>query len=406
MKRLYENQVTAISFALDEILLRHKRASRTLAKISVQNPKWGSRDRNLFYDFTYAILRWKRLLSYWAGLTEEDHVPIAWIAMWAKKQEIGLPETKDFEGYVKTKISTPESPEILNSYPTWLYHKGEKELGDLWQLEIKALNQKAAVSLRINTLKTTKDRVSKDLKEKYHIENHSFRTFPDALVLEKGRKLDKQPLFKKGWFEIQDAHSQLIAPFTKVKPDSKVIDFCAGAGGKTLHLAALMKNQGEILALDVEKNKLAELRKRAKRNGATIIETLQTGYKTDYSPLHSWADTVLVDAPCSGLGTLKRNPEIKWNISPQRLDRLVDLQQELLQQAAHLVKIGGQLVYATCSILQSENEQQIKNFLATHPQFVCEEKSRVSPVNNHFDGFFMARLTRKKAIASKTVNNS
>ena len=395
MKRIFDNQVNAIIMALDEILLHKKRAAKVLSKIVQQHPKWGARDRRVVYDFTFGILRWKRRLNHTLQNDDYAHDPQQWIALWGQKNEFDLPSSSPVLAVADKKISGDESPDLLTSFPQWLYALGEKELGEIWHEEAKSLNEKASICLRVNEFKTSAESLSKELREKYTIENEPLPNIPSALILKKGVKIERNPLFKKGLFEIQDAYSQKIAPFCQVQPATKVIDFCAGAGGKTLHLGALMKNKGEILAFDPSKNKLRELQKRVKRHHLTLIEAMVTDDQTDFSPLYQWADTVLIDAPCSGLGTLKRCPEIKWNLSQERLENLISIQEEILGKASALVKSNGKLIYATCSILPSENEKQVEKFLATHPHFQLEAQERISPSNSNFDGFFMARFVRK-----------
>ena len=201
-------------------------------------------------------------------------------------------------------------------------------------------------------------------------------------------------VFKKGLFEVQDASSQLVAPFLDVKPGQKVIDTCAGAGGKTLHLASLMENKGQIIAMDIYGHKLAELKKRAKRDGAHNIETRTIEGTKAIKKLKGKADRVLIDAPCSGIGVLKRNPDSKWKLNADFLDRIRKTQAEILDQYASMVKPGGKMVYATCSILPSENENQVKAFLKNHTDFRLTKDKKVSPAASGFDGFYMALLEK------------
>ena len=218
---------------------------------------------------------------------------------------------------------------------------------------------------------------------------------PDALVLVERKNVFLTDAFKKGYFEVQDASSQLVAPYLDVRPGQKVVDTCAGAGGKTLHLASLMENKGQIIAMDIHAHKLAELKKRAKRDGAHNIENRTIEGTKTIKKLKGKADRVLIDAPCSGLGVLKRNPDSKWKLNPEFLERVKITQAEILDQYASMVKQGGKLVYATCSILPSENELQVKAFLKNYPEFTLLKDQKVSPVKFGFDGFYMALLERK-----------
>jgi len=232
-----------------------------------------------------------------------------------------------------------------------------------WNKEATALNQQADVILRVNTLKTTKEKLQAELFD-LDIETEAIKGYPDALKLAKRGNVFKTEVFKKGWFEVQDASSQLVGEFLDVKSGMKVVDTCAGAGGKTLHLAALMENKGQIIAMDIYENKLKELKRRAKRAGAHNIDMRVIDSTKPIKKLHNKADRVLIDAPCSGLGVLRRNPDAKWKLQPEFIERIKKkTQSEILDSYSKMVKPEGKLVYATCSILPSENQKQVKNFL-------------------------------------------
>ena len=345
MKRLFPNQAEAIANALHAILEEKKRASRVLEYTVEQHPKWGSRDRNLLYQAVYTILRFKRKYTAIAGVDNEKFLVWPWIKTWCILNEYSIPNWKEMDCppfLTKGEVEKLpfESSAIEHSFPSWLHQHGEKGLGSLWETEMKALNTKAEVSLRVNRILISPEKLAQQLKADYHIDTVQNSDFPDALFLTKGKKLNKNPLFRRGYFEIQDANSQQIAPFCRVKPEINVIDLCAGAGGKSLHLAALMRNKGKVLALDIEADKLNELNRRAKRAKTRIIETLLMSEKV-LDQYNQWADIVLIDAPCSGLGTLKRNPEIKWNLTSNELTELQQTQKQLLQQATTLVQKKG-----------------------------------------------------------------
>ena len=203
--------------------------------------------------------------------------------------------------------------------------------------------------------------------------------------------------FQNGLYEVQDASSQLVAPFLKINPGMKICDVCAGAGGKTLHLSALSQNKGQIIAMDIYNNKLIELKRRAKRNGAFNIETKAIENNKSFKRLYGKIDRLLIDSPCSGLGVLKRNPDSKWKLDSDFLKKIKNTQQEILQKYAPLIRVNGKLVYATCSILPSENEIQIENFLKSDlgTKFKLEDEKKISPSQSGFDGFYMARLSLK-----------
>lgn len=400
MKRIHANQVEAIANALNAILIKKKRASRTLERTIEEHPKWGSRDRNLLYQATYNILRWKRKFNHLASIEDNAFSPWALIKCWCILNDYKIPDWKEmdtppYEDKQELQSIELDSKAIEYSYPDWLFDRIFKELKDEAISEIQALNKQAGIALRVNRLIANPKRLKIDLQRTNNIDTNLSKTAPDALLLPKGRKLNKNPYFLKGQFEIQDLNSQRIAPFCRVSPGMRVVDLCAGAGGKTLHLASLMRNQGEIKAFDVSLNKLRELKRRAKRGKATIIETAVIDQFFPKESLKQWADIVLIDAPCSGLGTLKRNPEIKWNIAPERLKELQQIQRKLLHDATLFIKSGGSLIYATCSILPSENQQQIEWFLSQESDYTLQAMETISARESSFDGFFMARMKKK-----------
>jgi 16S rRNA (cytosine967-C5)-methyltransferase len=251
------------------------------------------------------------------------------------------------------------------------------------------------VILRVNTLNTTKDKLQALLFDD-GIETESIKGYASALKLKERANVFQTESFKKGYFEVQDASSQLVAEFLDVKPGMRVVDTCAGAGGKALHLASLMENKGQVIALDIYAHKLNELKRRAKRNGAWNIETRPIESTKVVKKLYDKADRVLIDAPCSGLGVLRRNPDAKWKLQPEFIENIKATQQEILQQYSRIVKDGGKLVYATCSILPSENREQVDKFLTSDlgKDFILvKDKSILSHLSG-YDGFYMALLEK------------
>jgi 16S rRNA (cytosine967-C5)-methyltransferase len=274
---------------------------------------------------------------------------------------------------------------------------GVRELGEeLWSKEIAAQNQQAQVILRVNTLKTTKQKLRAILMD-LNIETDYLEKQADALVLKERANVFLTDAFKEGLFEVQDANSQLVAAFLDVKPGMKVVDTCAGAGGKTLHMASLMDNKGLLIAMDLYESKLKQLKLRAKRNGAFNIEYRIIDSTKVIKKLYEKADRVLIDAPCSGLGVLKRNPDSKWKLQPEFIDNIRKVQAEVLESYSRIVKPGGKMVYATCSILPSENQEQIKRFLTTEngKNFTFVQDKKILASESGFDGFYMALLERK-----------
>ena len=352
------------------------------------------------YNACFEIIRWKRKYNYIAGLEEHEFSPWSLIKTWCLLNDYSLPDWKEMDCppfKSKEALITTEFPSIAiaHSYPDWLFELGKEQLKQQWKKEAKASNEKAGIALRVNRLLASPKKIAQSLKDNHQLETETKEGFPDALFLSKGRKLNKNPLFKQGNFEIQDANSQTIAPFCKVDPGMKVIDLCAGAGGKALHLAALMRNKGEIKAFDIEANKLRELERRAKRAKVKIIQSRTLPPISSMDQLNQWADRVLIDAPCSGLGTLKRNPEVKWNLTQEKLKELKQTQRDLLLKGAALVCPGGALIYATCSLLPSENQEQTAWFLKQNPSFKLDQEISHLASDSAFDGFYMARLIKK-----------
>ena len=277
--------------------------------------------------------------------------------------------------------------------PFYLEELCSRELKDKWPSERKALGEAAPRFIRVNTLKTTRDELAAALSEE-GVVTKSVKGVHTALEVTSNAALFRTLAFREGKFEQQDAGSQLIAPFLEVAPGMRVIDTCAGSGGKTLHLAALMNGKGSLIAMDIEGWKLDELKARARRAGAFNIETRVIDSTKVIKRLYGHADRVLIDAPCSGLGVLRRTADSKWADIQPRLIELKKIQADILERYSRMVKVGGKVVYSTCSILPSENEKQVKAFLANHPgEFVLEAEEHIWP-SSGFDGFYMARLRR------------
>lgn len=292
----------------------------------------------------------------------------------------------------KLKKGTVPTKAIEHSIPDWLAATFEKELGKNWEREMVALNEQAPTVLRTNSLKTTPRELIADLNDE-NVEAFTIKNYPDAVQLAEKKNVFLTSAFKDGLFEVQDASSQKIGELLDVKEGMRVVDACAGAGGKTLHLAALMKNKGQIIALDIYNWKLTELKRRAKRAGAHNIEARLITDNKVIKRLHEKADRLLIDAPCSGLGVLKRNPDSKWKIDQDFIDRIKEEQQQILQDYSKILKKGGQMIYATCSILPSENNEQVKTFLSNNPDFSLIKDEKIMP-SEGYDGFYMALIKR------------
>jgi len=238
---------------------------------------------------------------------------------------------------------------------------------------------------------------SKELREKLNsegIETLMDKQIPDGLILRERKNIKGSTLFKSGYFEFMDHSSQQVSPFLNVKPNMIVVDACAGAGGKTLHIASMMENKGRILALDIERYKLDELHTRLKRNKINIIEKYTLKRENTKFPDQNFADRLLIDAPCSGIGVLKRNPDAKWKLTPESIELVKATQAKILDTYTVMLKKGGEMVYATCSIFPSENEEQIKKFMDRHPgEYTLQNEKTIYP-SAGFDGFYMASLKK------------
>ena len=396
--KLYRNLTEAVIDALRQIFTDNKYADKVIEKILKQNPKWGARDRRFIAETTYDIVRWYRLFRHATEAEEGDFWKLlgAWI-LWKEEELPSWPEfySLDERHFHNAIRQAAKQVPLRESIPDWLHEAGQAELGGHWEKELVVLNQPAKVVLRVNTLKTTREKLQHHLQQDERIVTDAPTAFPNALLLAERQNIFTRQAFKDGLFEVQDAGSQLIAPFLQVEPGQRVIDACAGGGGKTLHLAALLQNRGRIIAMDTEAWKLDELKKRARRAGATNIETRVIESSKTIKRLAETADRLLLDVPCSGLGVLRRNPDAKWKLTPEFLTKVKEVQQEILQQYSQMVKPGGLFVYSTCSLLPSENEKQVARFFTDHQNDFELLAEHTQLPSAGFDGFYMARIRRK-----------
>lgn len=403
--RLHKNLCFAVIDGLNSIFNDEEYADKVIQKLLKRDKRWGSRDRAFVAETTYDIVRWKRLYGEIANVKAPYDRDNLWrlFAVWATLKGIKLPDWKYFLGTPTRKIKgrfdeLSKSRVFRESVPDWIDAIGVKELGEkVWTKELAVQNKQADVVLRVNTLKTNKSQLINDLHNE-QIEAESINGYPDALRLIERANVFKTDVFKKGAFEVQDASSQLVAGFLDVKPGMKVVDTCAGAGGKTLHIAALMENKGQIVAMDIYESKLKKLKIRAKRNGVHNIDLKVLDSTKPVKKLYEKADRVLIDAPCSGLGVLRRNPDSKWKLKPEFIEDIKKVQEQVLQKYASMVKPGGKLVYATCSILPSENEKQIETFLksVSGKKFKFIKDQSILAHESGYDGFYMALLEKNK----------
>jgi 16S rRNA (cytosine967-C5)-methyltransferase len=393
--------IRSVAEALFSIFCEQRYADKVIEYTLRNNKKAGSRDRAFIAETTYEIVRYYRLYTELLGRkagSQWDFWQICGIHF-IVTQRRPLPAFQEFSR-LDYQLILEEFDKLQNklavreSIPDWLDNLGREELGERWEATLHALNQPARVVLRTNRLKTERKQLQDKLaSEQIFCEPAGER---DALVLRQRKNVFQSEAFRKGLFEVQDYSSQLVAPLLAPEPGMRVVDACAGGGGKTLHLAAMMQNRGLIIALDTLEWKLDALRLRARRAGATNIETRVIENNKVIKRLYASADRLLLDVPCTGLGVLRRNPDTKWKLTPQQVTELEATQQSILQSYSPILKSGGKMVYATCSVLPSENSMQVKKFLDSEAgkDFQLTEEHSILPQDEGYDGFYMALLSR------------
>ncbi|MGH6969131.1 MAG: RsmB/NOP family class I SAM-dependent RNA methyltransferase [Stellaceae bacterium] len=397
----------------------------------------GSSDRAAISAHIYAVLRHRAELDWWIARTSNDLpadarrrllAALALVESWKASQ---IREACDGDRFRPAPLSDGENamvsslagrdlehkdmpPHVRGNYPEWLGPHLAAALGKDLARESTALNGEATLDLRANTLKGDRGKARIAL-QRAGVEAEMTALSPLGLRLKERVPLGTLPAFRDGLIEVQDEGSQIAALLADAQPGMRVIDFCAGAGGKTLALAASMNNRGHLIASDISARRLERATERLRRAGASIVQRVALSNTRDkWVKRHKASfDRVFVDAPCTGTGTWRRNPDAKWRLKPEDLAELTALQAEILDSAARLVKPGGRLIYATCSLLKEEDEQQIEKFLTAHTDFALlpawrvwrdaiggkpPEKGamlRLTPARHGTDGFFVAILERK-----------
>ena len=368
--------------ALWRVLRFEHPADGVLSQFFRENPKLGHAERGYIAEQVYAIVRKKRSLE--AALGERANPHRLLLASFMCLQGKNLREIEplldrselEWMGGVRAKflqVANEQPPAVVADLPDWLYERWVATHGEAETKEMaKSLNRPAALDLRVNAMKADRDTVLARLN-KDGMAAVATPFSPLGIRLESKPMLSKHPLFKDGSIEVQDEGSQLLGLLLAPKRGEMVADFCAGAGGKTLLLGAMMRSTGRLYAFDVAAKRLANLKPRLVRSGLSNVHPICIEHERDsrIKRLAGKLDRVLVDAPCSGLGTLRRNPDLKWRQTPESVERLMIQQRSILAAAATLVKPGGRLVYGTCSLLAEENEQAVDAFLAAHPEFVA-----------------------------------
>jgi 16S rRNA (cytosine967-C5)-methyltransferase len=381
----------------------------------------GSTDRRQLSAMVYGVLRHRASCDWWAlrrGLSPHQLSALkaarvrllAYLWCFEKMPRADLGIHFSGEKYAPTKLDDrerklfsvdvdeiPDPAWVQGEYPEWMQPLLKDLYGDQLHEVMQAYQQEAPVDLRVNTLKIDRDELQKKLQQE-GIETQPLPSSPLALRCAKRYPLSQSRSFKEGLFEVQDEGSQLLAAMVDIQPGEAVLDFCAGAGGKTLALAAQMQNKGRLVATDIAEWRLKRAKERMKRAEVHNVEcrTLESLNDKWLKRQKEKFDKVLVDAPCSGTGTWRRNPDQKWRMKKADLFELPQLQGQILTAASRLVKPGGCLIYATCSFMREENEDIVNAFLEEMTQFELEgDFQRLSPHTTHTDGFFAATLKKK-----------
>lgn len=427
------NLIRQTAIILSNILDFNSPADAKLGDFFKNNRDLGTKERAFVAESVYGVLRRLRFLTTVTANDENDpddarKLILAWLlrvqGMSIQKLEPMLNEQqKEWALAIKAKPTENLPLAVQADVRDWLWEKLVAQYGEAEALTIaRSMHEQATLDLRVNTIKGTRE----DVMAKFIAENTSGETnigptpfSPIGIRMPLRLNISRHVLFTDGKIEVQDEGSQLLAHLVAPKRGQMVADFCAGAGGKTLAMGALMRNTGRLYAFDVSEKRLNNLGKRLKRSGLSNLNAQVISSETDpkLKRLNGKFDRVLVDAPCSGLGTLRRNPDLKWRQMPEDLAELVVKQAAILNRAAKLTKAGGRLIYATCSLLRDENEAIAEAFLAAHPDFVLLNASdilkqqhieidtgeylRLLPHTHQTDGFFAAVFENIAAVPLK-----
>ncbi len=413
-KSLIESSADVVGTLLDFM----QPADAVLSNYFRNNRELGQQDRAFIADTAYAVLRRKRFLERLCGENGSPRQMV--LAALMRVQGVSQRQLSEIlsvaEGKWLVEFKARPEPELSPTeqadMPDWLYERLAAEFGEEALIQLcRGLNQPAPLDLRVNAVKSTREEVLAQFKTE-HVGTMPCPYAPMGIRLKEKPSLSRHALFVTGKIEVQDEGSQLLGHVLQPKRGEMVADFCAGAGGKTLLLGAMMRSTGRLYAFDVSDRRLAKLKPRMARSGLSNVYPAAIANENDLriKRLAGKMDRVLVDAPCSGLGTLRRNPDLKWRQTPQSVLELTRKQTAILAAAARLVKPGGRLVYATCSLLAAENEDIVNAFLAVNPQFSrhsCAdilkqqaialdtgEDLRLFPHQHGTDGFYAAAMER------------
>lgn len=376
--KLHKPLLDAILNALHKIIHENFYSDKVLEHLFKSNKKLGKRDRQIIAETTYNIVRYYYYFQHISNSNDLEKILNAYL----QNPNIDL--------------NTSVDKRITLSFNNDLWTIAEQQLGkDKWLREAEALNQPAPLVIRTNTLKISKHDLQNQLRE-IGIETIENEDAPEALIITNKKFLTQNELFKAGYYEFQDISSQKVAHFIPkeiLQSAHRIIDACAGAGGKTLHFSALKQNKGQIIAMDVEEKKIMELKKRSRRAGCTNVQAKLIDSSKIIKRLENTSDILLIDAPCTGTGVIKRKPDTKLKFTISNMNELLNLQQNILSSYSKMLKTNGYLLYVTCSILPAENEQQVQTFLINHPNYQLIKQTTLYP-SEGFDGFYMALLKK------------
>ncbi|MGH7494537.1 MAG: RsmB/NOP family class I SAM-dependent RNA methyltransferase [bacterium] len=416
-----------------EALQRDARPADRLIDFFFRNRRYlGSHDRREIAECVYGILRHRRFLqTLIATIRSEAALSPAWLFAAFKLHiekvsvqilqsfSLPIPPSEIVRLSALDPIATTTTLAERLSFPDWLVLKLQEQMGETeCERLLHALNEPPPLTLRVNSLRTERADCLQELQRR-GFECRATRFSPDGIHLARRSNLFSLDLFRAGWFELQDEGSQIVSLLLDPRPTWRIADVCAGGGGKTLHLAALMKNRGEIIASDLSRERLDNLQKRTRRSGIDNVRVMDLALPEKRKSWVEKLDAVLIDAPCSGTGVLRRNPDAKWKVTPEMVQEMAKKQKGILRDYATLVKPAGRLVYATCSLLVEENDDVVQSFLREHPDFhsagaaallqryglahlAAGECLRLSPHQHGCDGFYAAVLQRDSSLSGNS----
>ncbi|HEY1039749.1 MAG TPA: RsmB/NOP family class I SAM-dependent RNA methyltransferase [Bacteroidia bacterium] len=396
-----EKLVLPVFYIVKEVLIEKKNADKSIQFYFQKKTTLKPEEKEFIADLVYGLLKNWRLLQESFGQSTGYILkhPFAFLPSYYLNEKMELPAELKRVTFNKWEFNERleknlQERKLKYSYPDDLDQYCLNDLGEeKWNSIAEALHQEAPRYIRINSLKTNKLHLIPQLQKSKLIVKE-VEVCNSAIEILSSQPLFSLPSFREGMFEIQDVASQLVSEFIDPMPGEKVIDACAGTGGKSLHISCLTQNKGKVISMDITEKKLDQLKKRAARANAQNIETrLIDGEKT-IKRYHDFADKLLLDVPCSGTGVFKRNPDAKWKITSASILNLINTQKEILDRYSKMCKPGGIMVYANCSVLPSEGETQVIDFLKRNPGWELIKEKRIHPDEIRADGFYMARLKR------------